>query len=233
MRWTGVAGALLALALLAGCGDGSGIADAAVDPGVAPDLPVDESPAGDGDLGERDPGPGEPDLGPPDVGPQDLGPQDLGPQDVGPQDVGPSDPGQPDVPPIDPGPSFDASQNLSEVAEACTYVVESLCDKVAPKCDFMGLLPENWLATCTNWLVSYHYTVSGACTSLDEMETTNPDVMLIKQMGPLALRECVDNFECTMETAQEVGAFIWPMINGGAAPSTGDILGLVAGLCFK
>lgn len=210
---------------MAGCAD-------EIDVAVPQDLLADDAEADRGpiDLGLVDTGPE--DLGPPDLGPPDLGPIDPGPPDLGPIDPGIPDPGPPDPGPPDLGPQPDLGPELSETAAACVYVVENICAKVLPKCDFLGLIPASWMTTCTDFLVNNNGVIAGGCNTLDTVNTTDPNILLIQQMGPLLLEQCVDNFVCTLETATKLGTVVMPII-GGAKVDTGDIINLVAGLCFK
>lgn len=185
------------------------------------DIPEDDASPDDPDPSVED-DKGAPDLAPPDPGP----PPDPGlPPDPGP----PPDPGMPDPgPPPDPGPQY------SETVAACIYVVEHLCDKFIQRCDDMAFnwIPDSWLAACSDFLVQQHDLVAAACLQIDNVESTDPNVALIKTFGPLALRECVDNFQCTLKTVGAIGDFLIPIIQGQKV-ETSAILALVTDLCFK
>jgi len=231
LRWIGFA---IALFLAAGCGSSAkkGLVDGDV---KAPtDAVADVAEDGTAiedvvrDLGAPDPGPQ--DLGQPDLGPPDLGPADPGQPDPGLPDPGPVDPGTPDLGPQDTGPVSPYSENV----QACIYVVTGICDKLVKKCkdQLFGLIKDEWLDACTNWLTDQEMIIAGACLTLDNAESTDPNVQLILEMGPTALRQCIDNVECNLETAGKVGDFMLKIIKG-TKPGTAEILGLVAGLCFK
>jgi hypothetical protein len=236
LGWVGFA---VALFLAAGCGssakkglvggDVKAPADAVAD--VAEDATAVEDVTRD--LGAPDPGPqdpGEPDPGIPDLGPADLGPADPGQPDLGPADPGPVDPGTPDPGPQDTGPV----SPYSEMVQDCMYVVTGICDKLVKKCkdQLFGLIKDEWLDACTNWLTDQELTIAGACMTLDNVESTDPNVQLIQSMAPGALRQCIDNVQCNLETAGKVGDFMLKIVKG-TKPGTAEILGLVAGLCFK
>lgn len=197
------------------------------------DLPTADVPASpdviDADRPPVDPGP--PDLGPPDLGPPDLGPPDLGPPDLGPPDLGPPDLGPPDLGPQDPGPP-DPCADVTENVCACTYVMENICSKALTKCDVLHLIPANWMQTCTDFLTGNDATIKKGCQTLDEANSSDPNVQLIQSMGPLALQQCVDNFECTFDNIMKVYNILQPII-GGQKLDTGSIVATVAGLCFK
>jgi len=201
---------------------------------VAPgDLPTTDVPATpdaiDADRLPIDPGP--PDPGPPDLGPPDLGQPDLGPPDMGPLDLGPPDLGPPDLGPQDPGPP-DPCADISENVCACTYVMENICSKALTKCDVLKLIPANWMQTCTDFLTGNHETIVKGCQTLDEANSSDPNVQLIQSMGPLALEQCVDNFECTIENILKVYDILKPII-AGEKLDVANVVGVVAGLCFK
>lgn len=225
---------LVAAGLVAACagsatpggpGDDAGATDEANDlGGTAEDLPAED--AGLVDVGAPDPDPGPADPGAPDLGPPDLGP----PPDPGPQDVGPPpDPGQPDLgPPPDTGPQY------SETVAACIYVLTSLCDKFIKRCDDMAFnwIPDEWLLACADFLAQQDDLLAQACLQIDNIESSDPNVAMIKTFGPLALRECVDHFECTFQTVGVIADFIMPLIQGQKM-DTAQILALVTDLCFK
>lgn len=229
--WLVAAGLVVACAGSATPGgpeDDAGATDEADDLGeAAVDLPAEDG--GLADSGAPDPDPGPEDPGAPDLGLPDLGPQDSGPPpDPGPADPGiPPDPGQPDLgPPPDPGPQY------SETVAACIYVIDSLCDKFLQRCDVLNLIPDNWLQACADFLTQQDDLVAAACLQIDNVESSDPNVAMIKTFGPLALRECVDNFECSLQTVGAIGDFLLPVIQGQKV-ETSAILALVTDLCFS
>ncbi len=202
--------------------DVAAVADVpAVDVPVTPDVVDTERVAEDPgapDLGPEDPGP-------PDLGPVDPGPPDLGPVDPGPPDLGPVDPGPPDLGPQDPG------EQLSDTVAACIYVMENICAKALTKCDVLHLIPATWMQSCTDFLVGQHATLRSGCETLDNANSTDPNVQLIQSMGPQMLQSCVDNFECTTQNILAVYGVLQPII-GGQKLNVGDVVGVVANLCF-
>lgn len=230
--------AFMTLFLVAALGCGGG--DAASNPDVAPDVPVvadlgnDKGPADDvvppEDLTEMvpDDGSGAHDPGPADEGVADPGQPDPGPpEDPGTPDPGVIDPGKPD-----PGQSIDTGPQYSDTVLACIYVVENICAKMLTKCDFLGLIPSEWMEVCTDFLLNNGNIIAGGCQMLDDTTVSDPNIELIKTFGPSALKECTDNFECTLENIGKLGDFILPLIQGEEF-ETADILALVADLCFK
>ncbi|NOZ02892.1 MAG: hypothetical protein GXP54_13545 [Deltaproteobacteria bacterium] len=141
-------------------------------------------------------------------------------------DDGPSDQGL-----TDKGQAYDTGPQYSETVAACIYVIENICDKMLTKCDLLGLIPANWMAVCTDFLVNNDAVIAQACQGLDDTTTSDPTVGLIKSFGPTALKECTDNFECTMQNLGKLGDFILPLIQGKKFDTT-EILTLVADLCF-
>lgn len=121
--------------------------------------------------------------------------------------------------------------NLSENAAACLYVVTSLCSKILTKCDVFHLLPEQWMDSCTQFLLNNDDTIALACSQLDNAQSTDPTVSLILSFGPTALQNCVDNFQCTLENVLEIVNFVKPLFSG-AKVDTATILNLVVKLCF-
>lgn len=228
---------VLGTMLAAACSEDKKATDLATDPGVA-DLPAaDVPPVADVPTADRPPAdlppadegpadPGAPDLGPPDPGPQDPGQPDPGPTDPGQPDPGKPDPGAPDLGPVDT-----YVDDVTETVAACIYVVENVCAKALTKCDLLGLIPPAWMQTCTDFLTGNHGTVLTACETLDNAQSSDPNVQLIQQMGPLALEQCIDNFQCTLETGTKLYQFLQPIV-GGAKVDTNAILSLVVGLCF-
>ncbi len=195
----------------------------------AMDLPLDIAAE---DFTPADEGFGDPDPGRADEGTSDLGPQDLGPP---PDPVPPPDPGPPpDAGQPDPGPPPDPGPQYSETVAACIYVVEHLCDQFIKRCDDMAfnIIPDNWLTACTDFLSQQDALVTSACLQIDNIESSDPNVALIKTFGPVALRECVDNFECKWETVGVIADFVMPLIQGQKV-ETSAILQLVTDLCFK
>ncbi len=231
-RWMGCVVAILAAA----CG-GSGTPGGLTDEGITTDeagdlgdngvdLPAEDSVRAD--LGTFDPGPEDP--GAPDPGFSDPGPSDLGPSDLGP----PPDPGMPDPGAPDLGPPPDAGPQYSETVAACIYVVEGLCDKFIKRCDDMAFnwIPDEWLLACADFLAQQDDLVTQACLQIDNAESSDPNVALIKTFGPVALRECVDHFECTFQTVGVIADFVMPLIQGQKV-DTAQILALVTDLCFQ
>jgi len=167
------------------------------------------------------------DTGVEDPGQNDHGPADVGAPDTSSMDNGPSDPGQPDKgPPTDLGPQY------SDMVIACIYVVENICAKMITKCDVLGLIPKEWMELCTDFLVNNEATIAGGCELLDDANFSDPNADLIVSFGPTALKECTDNFECTLENILKIGEFVVPLFQGGEVETT-EILTLVADLCFK
>lgn len=225
---------LLALLLIAvsaiSCGGGSTARVSGDEAVTAEETTTDEGgnlvdiPAED--LGPPDPGAPDPDPGPADEGVVDQGPPDPGMPDLGP----PPDPG----PPPDSGPTKDAGPQYSETVEACIYVVTGLCDKFIKRCDDMAFnwIPDDWLLACADFLVQQDDLITQACLEIDNLESADPNVTLIKTFGPVALKECVDNFECSFKTLGVIADFIMPLIQGKKL-DTAAILALVVNLCFK
>ncbi len=156
---------------------------------------------------------------------EDPGAPDLGPEDPGPPDLGPVDPGPPDLGPQDPG------EQLSDTVAACIYVMENICAKALTKCDVLHLIPATWMQSCTDFLVGQHATLRSGCETLDNANSTDPNVQLIQSMGPQMLQSCVDNFECTTQNILAVYGVLQPII-GGQKLNVGDVVGVVANLCF-
>ena len=121
----------------------------------------------------------------------------------------------------------------SDTVQACIYVLEGICDKFLKRCDDMafGIIPDSWLDTCTQFLQNQHGLFEQACLSIDNATTSDPTIELIKTMGPLALRACVDNFQCTFDSATKVYNFLKPIIEG-QKPDTSTILLFVTSICF-
>lgn len=225
----------LGLFVLLGCSGGGSV-------GQADSVVVDDAPGGqeapefwsetvnDGDsldLPLADEVPGF------DEGLSDQGaPEDPGaPADQGP----PSKPDlSPDQGPGDAGQILDTGPGYSETVAACIYVVEGLCDKFIKRCDDMAfnIIPDEWLEACASFLKDRHDLVTMACLQLDSVESSDPNVALIKTFGPVALRECVDNFQCKWETIGAIADFIMPIIQGQKI-DTSSILNLIVKLCFS
>ncbi|MBL6976203.1 MAG: hypothetical protein ISR64_10755 [Deltaproteobacteria bacterium] len=157
----------------------------------------------------------------------DPGLADEGIQDPGQPDPGTTDPGKPD-----PGPPTDTGPQYSDTVLACIYVVENICAKMITKCDFLGLIPAEWMEVCTDFLLNNGNIIAGGCQMLDDTTVSDPNIEMIKTFGPSALKECTDNFECTLQNIGKLGDFILPLIQGEEF-ETADILALVADLCFK
>ena len=147
-----------------------------------------------------------------------------------------SDPGQPDPGPADPGTPDpgDTGPYYPETVAACIYVMEGLCDKAIQKCDeaLFNLIPDEWMKTCTDFLVWNHETIAKGCETIDNSQTSDPNIELIKTMGPTALKECVDNFQCSLGNIGKLIDVVLPFTKG-QKPSTSDIIGIVAEMCFK
>jgi hypothetical protein len=222
---------LVGMAACVGCSKTAAVAD--VPDTVAPaDLPAADVLSDDVLDADRVPAdPGAPDLGPedpgaPDLGPPDPGAPDLGPEDPGAPDPGPVDPGPPDLGPTDPGEEWS-----SDTVRACVYVMENICAKALTKCDVLHLIPANWMQTCTDFLVGQHGTLKSGCQTLDEANSSDPNIQLIQSMGAPMLEACVDNFECTIENVAGVYGILQPII-AGQKLDVGNVVGVVADLCF-
>lgn len=224
----------LLAALVAGCGDGNtpGSTDTATDVQVSLDGLSDAAVPEDGIVFDDSLAAPDEDNSIPDPGPADEGPADPGQPDPGPPDLGMEDPGAVDPGFIDPGPPPDPGPGYSELVASCLYVVENICAKAIKKCDFLDLIPSEWMEVCTDFLINQESIILGGCGLLEDAQFSSPEGELIKTFGPPALKECIDNFECTLENILKLGEFITPLIQGEEF-ETADILALVADLCFK
>jgi len=133
----------------------------------------------------------------------------------------------------DSGHAVDSGPQYSDTVQACIYVLEGICDKFLKRCDDMafGIIPDSWLDKCTQFLQNQHGLFEQTCLSIDNATTNDPTIELIKTMGPLALRACVDNFQCTLDSAKKVYNFLKPIIEG-QKPDTSTILQFVTSICF-
>jgi|GEM_PF-4599359 len=127
----------------------------------------------------------------------------------------------------------DLGPQYSESVQACIYVLEGICDKFLKRCDEMALdvIPDSWLDSCTAFLQNQHALFEEACLLIDNANTNDPTIELIKTMGPLALRACVDNFQCTLDSVMALYDFLKPIFEG-QKPDTSTILLFVTRICF-
>jgi len=122
---------------------------------------------------------------------------------------------------------------MSDTAAACTYVMASVCEKVIKKCDeqLLNVIPDGWLDACTNFLLGNADTIKTACSQLDNVETTDPTILMIQKAGPVMLKQCVDNYQCNLESILALIPVLKPFFEG-QKPQVSDILGLVAKMCL-
>jgi hypothetical protein len=218
-------------AMLAACDGGGttaiGDADAAGQQETALDALAEAAPEAEPDVAVEDeataPDPEPEEMAPLDIAPEEAAPVDLPPEETTPIDVA-TDPAPEEVAPQD-------ASSLSETAQACLYVVTNICAKMLPKCDFLGLIPQSWMDTCTQFLTANDTTVGMACSQLDNVQSEDPTVALIVSMGPSALQSCTDNFKCDLKAAEALYQFLAPLVSGGKV-ETAQILDLVVQLCF-
>lgn len=240
-------GCVLVLATALGCGGGSagpGPADTgqeASPPGEVAEASPAET-AMDGTVegraevqAEMDPGDPDPDDLSPEPGPEPLAEQ--GPELPIDASVDPApDPNDAAAEAADPG-APEAwgpdTAGMSDNAAACVYVIAGICEKAIKKCDegLLDLIPDNWLDTCTNFLLSNDETIKTACYGLDNAETTDETLKMIQQAGPGMLKQCIDNYECTFENIAGLVGVVSPYFQG-KKPEVNDIIGLVVTMCF-
>lgn len=129
--------------------------------------------------------------------------------------------------------SMETLSPYSDTVSACIYVIENMCEKAIKKCDeqLLDIIPSDWIKKCSDFLVQNESMIVQACLTLDSSTSSDPKIEMIKNIGPTALKMCIDNFQCTISNIGKIADVFLPIFKGQKI-DTSSILNIIGELCF-